>query len=112
MRSTSLTMRSASSQIRRVSARSSLSTDGFEQLRRAADAGKRVLDLVGEHRGQPGHGARGAAMGELAVDLVRHGALLEHDDDVSCALDAGRGIDVDDALAAVSRRADDRRGIR
>ena len=79
---------------------------GFEQLGGAADAGQRVLDLVGEHRGEAGDGARGAAMGELAVDLVGHRALLQHDDDAARLFEAGRGVDVDDALGAVARRAD------
>ena len=51
----------------------------FEQLRRAPDAGERVLDLMGEHGGEAGDGARGAAMGELALDHLRHAALLQHD---------------------------------
>ena len=50
IRSTSLTMRSVSSQISRVSARSSSPTAALEQLRGAADAGQRVLDLVRQHR--------------------------------------------------------------
>ena len=79
---------------------------GFEQLRRAADAGERILDLVRQHGGEPGDRARRAAMGELAVDLVGHRALLEHDDHAAPALEHRRGVDVDDALAAVPRRAD------
>ena len=42
----------------------------LEQLRRAADAGQRVLDLVRQHRRQRGDRAGGAAVGQLAVDLV------------------------------------------
>ncbi len=54
-------------------------TLAFEQLRRPPDAGERVLDLVSEHGGETGHRAGGAAMGELALDHLRHAALLEHD---------------------------------
>ena len=79
---------------------------GLEELRRAADAGKRVLDLMGEHRGKAGDRAGGAAMRELAVDLVGHRPLLEQDDHAAVPLEGRRRIDVDDALAAVSRRAD------
>ena len=40
---------------------------GLEQLRRAADARQRVLDLVGQHGAERGHRPRGAAVGELPV---------------------------------------------
>ena len=39
----------------------------LQQLRRAANAGERVLDLVREHGAERGHRAGGAAMGELPV---------------------------------------------
>ena len=61
---------------------------GFQKLRRAADAGKRVLDLVRQHGGKPGHRARRAAMRELAVDLLRHRARQEHDRDMRPAAPA------------------------
>ena len=82
MRSTSFTIRSASSQISRVSVRSSSLAIGFEQLRRAADARQRILDLVRQHGRERGDRARRAAMGELAVHLVGDGALLQHHDHV------------------------------
>jgi hypothetical protein len=53
-------MRSVSSQI-------FVGGRGFEQLRRAADAGERVLDLMGEHRAERRHRPRRAAVGELSV---------------------------------------------
>ena len=40
---------------------------GFQQLRGAANAGKRVLDLVREHRAERGDRPCRAAMGELPV---------------------------------------------
>ena len=79
---------------------------GLQKLRRAADAGERVLDLVRQHRGEAGHRARGAAMRELAVDLLRHGARQQHDRHVARPLGDRRGVDVDDALGAEPRRAD------
>ena len=39
----------------------------LQQLRRAANAGERVLDLMREHGAERGHRAGGAAMGELSV---------------------------------------------
>ena len=71
----------------------------FEELSGAANAGERVLDLVSEHRREAGHRAGGAAMGELAVDLLRHGALLEHHHDVGGAVGHWGGVDVDDSVA-------------
>src|SRR3990170_388994 len=51
----------------------------FEQLRRTPDTGKRILDFVSEHSGEAGDRTGGAAMGELALDHLRHAPLLEHD---------------------------------
>lgn len=98
-------MRSASSVMSRVSARSSSSTDCSRSCR-AADAGERVLDLVGEHGGKARHRAGGAAVGELPVHLVGHGPLLEHDHDLRAVLGRRRGVDVHDPLAADPRRSD------
>ena len=106
MRSTSFTMRSASSQISRVSVRSSSLDRLLEQLRGAADAGQRVLDLVRQHGGERDHRARGAAMGELAVHLVGDGALLQHHHDVVRPLGQRRDMQVDEALARIARRAE------
>ena len=50
---------------------------GFEKLRGAANARQWILDLVGEHGGEAGNGARRAAMGELPLDHLRHAALLQ-----------------------------------
>ena len=71
-------MRSASSQMSRVSSRSSSLGRLLEELRGAADARERVLDLVRQHGAERRDRARRAAMGELAVHLVGDGALLEH----------------------------------
>jgi hypothetical protein len=103
MRSTSDTMRSVSSVISRVSARSSSARRQFEQLGGATDAGQRILDLMGKHRGQAGHRARRAAMRHLPVDLVGHRPLLEHDDDRAGELGNRRDIEVDDLLDAQAR---------
>ena len=76
----------------------------LEQLRGAADAGERVLDLVRQHRGERDHRARRAAMGELAVHLVGDGALLQHHHDMAGPLRHRRDIEVDEALARIARR--------
>jgi hypothetical protein len=75
----------------------------LEELRGAADARQRVLDLVGEHGAERRHRAGGAAMGELAVHLVGDGALLEHQHDGVAGIAEGGGEDVDDALGADAR---------
>ncbi len=101
MRSTSFTMRSASSQISRVSAAVVVGGRLFQQLRRAADAGQRILDLVRQHRRQRADRARRAPMGELAVHLVGDGALLQHHHDmVQRAPAAARDVKIDKPLAA------------
>ena len=43
--------------------------NGFYELRRTPDAGKRVLDFMGEHRRHAGNGTRRTAVGELQVDF-------------------------------------------
>ena len=49
----------------------------LQQLRRAADAGERVLDLVRQHRRHRRDRAGGVAMRQLAVHLVGHRALVQ-----------------------------------
>ena len=111
MRSTSAQMRSVSSQMRRVSSRSAGAGVLLEQLRRAADAGERVLHLVRQHRGHRRHRARGVAMGELAVDLVGDRALLQRHHDAVAVLGERRRLDGHDR-AAEPRRVERRRHIR
>ena len=84
----------------------------LEQLRGAADAGQRVLDLVRQHRGERDDRARRAAMGELAVHLVGDGALLQHHDDMAGPLRQRRDVQIDQPLARIARRRRDRRGTR
>ena len=50
----------------------------FEQLRGAANAGERVLDLVRQHRRHCGHRPGGVQMRQLAVHLVGHRPLVQH----------------------------------
>ena len=78
----------------------------FEQLRRAPDAGKRVLDLMGEHGGKSGHGARGAAMGELTLDHLRHAALLEHDQHAPGRIRQRSGVEIDELRRLEPERAE------
>ena len=86
MRSTSFTMRSASSQISRVSARSSSPTEDSSSCAAPRMPESGFLISWASIAARPVTDARGAAMGELAVDLVGHRALLEHDDDAVRAL--------------------------
>ena len=67
----------------------------LEQLRGAANAGQRILDLVRQHGGERDHRARRAAMGELAVHLVGDGALLQHHHDVVRPLRQRRDVQID-----------------
>jgi hypothetical protein len=78
----------------------------FQQLRRAADAGERILDLMREHRGECDHRTRGAAMGQLPVHLVGDGALLQHHDDVAGAFRQGCDVQIDLAITAHARCAE------
>ena len=78
----------------------------FEQLRGTAYPRQRVLDLVRQHRREASDGARRAAMRHLAVDLVGHRALLEHDDHRIRDLGDRRNVDVDDLVLANTRRGD------
>ena len=78
----------------------------FEQLRRAANAGQRILDLVGEHRGKRDYRTCSAAMRELAVHLVGNGALLQHHDDVIRLLRQWRDVQVDQPITGIARRAE------
>ncbi len=52
----------------------------LEELSGAANSRERILDLVGENGGEAGDGAGGGAMGELPLDHLCHGPLLEHDE--------------------------------
>ena len=54
-----------------------------QKLRRAANAGERVLDFMRQDRRHAGDRARRAPVGELALDHLRHAALLQHDDDMA-----------------------------
>ena len=70
MRSTKAQIRSVSSMISRGQF-SVLDFAGLlQELRRATDAGKRVLDLVRQHKRHCADGPRGTAMCERAVDAV------------------------------------------
>ena len=49
----------------------------LQELRRAADARQRALDLMRQHRRHRGHRARGAAMHQLTIDPVGDGLFLQ-----------------------------------
>jgi hypothetical protein len=78
----------------------------FEKLRRTANAGERVLDLVREHGRKRNHRARRAAMGQLPIHLVSDGALLDHHHHVSGPFRQGRDMQVDLTIPADPRRAE------
>ena len=78
----------------------------FEQLRRAPDAGERVLDLMREHGGETGDRARGAAMGELTLDHLRHAALLQHDQHAPGHLGERSAVEIDELRRLEAERAE------
>ena len=67
MRSTSLQMRSDSGADELGQGAVGIGALAFEQLRRAADAGERILDLVGEHGGKTRNGTRRARGGSAGA---------------------------------------------
>ena len=89
-----------------VSARSSSLEAGLQQLGGAADARQWVLDLVRQHGRHARHRARGGAMGELALDHLRHRALLQHQHDQARLLGDAAGEHVDQAVHAAARQVD------
>src|SRR5262245_60795584 len=67
----------------------------FDQLGSAPDAGKRVLDFMGEHCGESRDRSGGAAMDELSLDHLRHAPLLQHDEYASGRLGHGAAVEID-----------------
>ena len=59
-----------------------------------------------EHGGQARNGARGAAMGQLTLDHLRHAALLQHDEDTSLRLWQWTAIEVDELRRFETERAE------
>ena len=78
----------------------------LEKLRGPADAGERILDLVGEHGGQRDHRARGAAMRELTIHFVGDGALLQHHHDIVGLFRQRRDMQIDQPIAGIAWRAE------
>ena len=68
--------------------------------------GERVLDLVGEHGGKSGDRARGAAMGELTLDHLRHAALLQHDQHASGHFRQRSAVEIDQLRRLEPERAE------
>ena len=75
----------------------------FQELRRAANPGKRILHFVGQHRCHGGDRTGGASVGELAIDLVGDGALAQDDNDTSRRFGQRRSLHVEQ-VAANARR--------
>ena len=75
----------------------------FQKLRRAADSGERVFDLMGQHRRHRRHRPGGAAVGQLAVDFVGGGPLLQGHHYRLRVFGQGRGVEVDEMLTDAGR---------
>ena len=75
----------------------------LEQLRRAADARQRVLDLVRQHGGQRAHRAGGAAVRHLAVDVAGDRLLDQRHRDQAVAFDDRRQAQRAEAVADARR---------
>ena len=99
-------IRSVSAQIRRVNVAILRRQRRLDQLRRAADARQRILDLMRQHRGEAGHRAGRFAVGELAVQPLGGGPFEQHHEDGPRLVRHRHRLHVDDPLAAGSRRAD------
>ena len=95
MRSTREQTRSVSSRINR--AKLILRAKVFlQQLRRAPNAGHRILDLVRQHGGHGRHGQAAPPVRRSAVDLVGDGSLLYQQNHVSIAVRQGCRVEVDE----------------
>ena len=103
MRSTSRTIRSVSSQISRVSARSCRRQTGFEQLRGAANSRQRILDFVRQHRCEARNRAGGAAMRQLPVYFIGNCTFLQHNEHAAVAFGQRRAMNVDAPVASLTR---------
>ena len=99
-------MRSVSSQISLRQRAVVVARRLLEQLRRAANAGQRILDLMRQHGGKRDHRARRAAMRQLPVHLVGDGALLQHDHDVIRIFRHRPDVEIDQPLARIARRGE------
>jgi hypothetical protein len=66
----------------------------FEQLRRTADTGQRILDFMRQHRGQRNHRARGTSMCQLPIHLVGDRPFLQHHDDMTGPLGERRDVKI------------------
>ncbi|GBD41929.1 hypothetical protein HRbin39_01316 [bacterium HR39] len=74
----------------------------LEQLRRAADAGERVLDLVGEQHGECGEGAARAGVHQMAVHPLRHRPRQQQDHHLARRVGNGRDVDVEGGVEAAA----------
>ena len=79
---------------------------GLQQLRGAADARQRVLDLVRQHRAERRHGAGCPSMRQLPVHLVGNCTFLQHHDDIFAIRNQRNGVHVDNPLQPDPGRAD------
>ena len=78
----------------------------LDQLRSAPDAGERILDFMGKHRGKSRDRARRAAMGELTLDHLRHAPLLQHDQHASRRLWHRAAVKIDELRRIETVRAE------
>ena len=103
MRSIRPRMRSLSAMISWVISRSAGRQRFFQQLRRAANAGQRVLDLMRQHRRHAVHGAHRAPRHQLAVHALGQAAFLEGEQHGAFRLGHRRHGHIGDALAMLGR---------
>ena len=104
MRSTSFTIRSASSQISRVKVRSSSPADCSRSWAAPRMPESGFLISCASIAASADDRARRAAMGELAVHLVGDGALLEHHHHMVRLLGKRRYVKIDQPVAGIARR--------
>ena len=79
----------------------------FDQLRGAADAGKRVLYLVRQHRSHAGHRTRRGTVVEMPVDDARHRTFDQADEEPAIAVAERGDVRVHQALAQPRARQRD-----
>ena len=75
----------------------------LQKLRRAANAGQRILDFVRQHRRHRRHRSGGPAMGQLAIDFLGNRTRLQRDHHAHVGFRQGRGMNIDE-MAAHARR--------
>ena len=76
----------------------------FDQLRCAANAGQRILDLMRQHGRHAVHRTHRAPVEQLPVDALRQAAFLQHDDRRPFGFGQRRDDEIGDTFAVTRRR--------